>query len=63
MSTSRTAIISKIKWRLNNSGFSQDLECVDLASMYPYQSTTPGYFVVGVNELGAADPQRGRLFF
>lgn len=63
MATSRNAIITRIKWRLSGAGFAQDIEAIDTNALFPYQSTTPGYFVIGTNELGAADPQRGHLFF
>ena len=52
MSSSRTAFITAINWRLTQNGFSQDIEAIDAASLYPYQST--GYFVLGTNKLGAS---------
>ena len=63
MSSYRTTLIAKVKWRLNDNGFSQDLECIDLSTLYPYLDASPGYFVVGTSELGSIDPQRGRVFF
>jgi len=63
MSGSTTAIITGIRWRLDNKGFKQDLTLIDSANLYPYQSTSPGYFVVNTNKLGSADGLRGRLFF
>lgn len=63
MSASRDALLTKIRWRLDKSGFSQDLEAIDAASLYPYQSTSPGYFVLGTNTLGSSDALKGRLFF
>ena len=52
MSSSRTAFITAIAWWLTQNGFAQDIECIDAASLYPYQAT--GYFVIGTNKLGAA---------
>ncbi len=51
MSSARDAFIVGIAWRLTGSGFTQDLECIDAAALYPYQTT--GYFVLGTNTLGA----------
>lgn len=63
MSASRDALITEIRWRLDKTGFNQDIEAIDAANLYPYQSTTPGYFVIGTNKLGAADALRGRVLF
>ncbi len=51
MSSSRTAFITAINWRLTVNGFTQDIEAIDAASLYPYQAT--GYFTLGTNKLGA----------
>lgn len=48
-STSRDVFITGISWRLNGSGFVQDLECVDAAQLYPYSGS---YFVIGTNRVG-----------
>lgn len=61
MSSSRTAFITAISWRLTVSGFSQDIEAIDAESLYPYQSE--GYFVVGVNKLGASGSLTARIFY
>jgi hypothetical protein len=63
MSASRDALIIEIRWRLDKTGFAQDLELIDAANLYPYQSTTPGYFVLGTNKLGTTDALKARLFF
>ena len=52
MSSSRTAFITAIAWRLTQNGFAQDIEAIDAAGYAPYQAT--GYFVIGTNKLGAA---------
>jgi len=52
MSAARTAFISGISWRLNQNGFTQDLEMLDAQGLYPYQAT--GYFILGTNKLGAS---------
>lgn len=63
MSASRDALITEIRFRLDKSGFSQDLELIDAANLYPYQSTTPSYFVLDTNKLGTTDALKARLFF
>ncbi len=61
MSASRTAFITAINWRLNGNGFVQDIEAIDAASLYPYQST--GYFVIGTNKLGASGTGTAPIFY
>lgn len=63
MSSSRDAFLIGIRWRLSDKGFEQDLDAVDAENMYPYQSSSPSYFVTGTNKLGAADAARGRVFY
>ena len=63
MSSSRSALISSVRWKLDGKGYKQDLILIDKTDLYPYQSTSPGYFVIGTNKLGSADASRGRLFF
>lgn len=63
MSSSRTALLTAISWSLDKSGFRQELTAIDLAQLYPYLDASPGYFVTGVNKLGASEALRGRLFF
>ncbi len=52
MSAGRDAFITGISWRLTRNGFTQDIEAIDAAGLYPYQSE--GYFVIGTNVLGAS---------
>jgi hypothetical protein len=52
MSSDRAAFITGISWRLTSNGFSQDIEAIDAAGLYPYE--TEGYFVLGTHTLGAA---------
>lgn len=61
MSSARNAFISAISWRLTQNGFSQDIEALDASSMYPYQAT--GYFILGVNKLGASGSLTAPIFF
>ena len=61
MSAARDAFIVGITWRLTGNGFSQDLECIDAAALYPYQST--GYFVLGTNKLGASGSLTAPIFY
>lgn len=63
MSSSRDAYLIGIRWRLSDKGFIQDLQAADAASMYPYQFTSPAYFVIGTNKLGSSDPDRARVFY
>ncbi len=52
MSAARDAFITGISWRLTRNGFTQDIEAIDAAGLFPYQSE--GYFIVGTNTLGAS---------
>ena len=61
MSSSREAFITGISWRLTQNGFTQDIEAIDAASLYPYQSE--GYFVVGTNKVGASGTGTARIFY
>ena len=63
MSGSRGAILTGVRWRLDAKGFKQDLTLIDRENLYPYQDSSPVYFVVGLNYLGSAATDRGRLFF
>ena len=51
MSASHDAFITGISWRYDSAGFTQDLEAVDAASLYPY-ADGDGYFVLGTNKVG-----------
>lgn len=61
MSASRGAYITGITWRLTQNGFTQDVEAIDAAGLYPYQDE--GYFTLGTNKLGAAGTGTARLFY
>lgn len=63
MASPRDAFIISVNWRYSASGYTQDIECVDATGLFPYQDTTPGYFKVGTNKLGAADALKGRVFY
>lgn len=64
MDAARDAFIIGMRWRFSaDAGFRQDIEAIDTAALYPYIDASPSYFVVGTNALGAADPDRGRIFF
>lgn len=58
MSANRDVFLVGIRWRLTPNGFQQDLEGIDAAALYPYQ--TDGYFVVGTNTLSATSK---RIFY
>lgn len=61
MSSGRDAFITGISWRLTQNGFTQDIEAIDAAGLYPYQSE--GYFVLGTNKLGASGTGTARIFY
>ena len=61
MSSARTAFITAINWRLTANGFTQDIECLDSANYAPYMSE--GYFVLGVNKLGASGTLTARIWY
>lgn len=63
MSASRDAFIISIGWSIDHNGFTQDITALDATSLFPYMDTSPGYFIINVNDLGTSDPQRGRLFY
>jgi hypothetical protein len=46
MSATRDAFITAISWRLDRTGFTQEIEAVDAAQLYPY-ADTDGYFILG----------------
>lgn len=51
MTSDRDAFITAISWRVDNSGFVQDIEAVDAATLYPY-ADGDGYFVLNSSKLG-----------
>lgn len=59
MTDSRDGYVIGIDWQLGRGGYWQGYELVDAADLYPYDN----YHLIGVSHLGAADPQRGRLFY
>lgn len=59
MSTGKFALITGIRWRLNDSGFSQDLQLIDYEGLFPNDD----YFVIGTSKLGASGADIGKLFF
>ena len=61
MSSSRTAFITGISWRLTVNGFTQDIEAMDAANYAPYQSE--GYFIIGTNKLGASGSLTARIWY
>ena len=64
MSAPIEVLIVGINWRLSkDSGYAHDIDAIDASNLYPFATTTPGYFRIGTNELGAADPQNGRVFY
>ena len=63
MSAGRDAFILAIDWSFGGGRFKQNLVCLDSTDLFEFADTTPGYFVVGVNKLGAADALRGHVFY
>ena len=63
MSSSRAMMVTGVRWRYGEMSYTMDLEGVDAAALYPYIGTSPGYFVINTNKLGAADALRGRVFY
>lgn len=63
MSAARAAIIIAVAWRYGGQAFVQDITAIDAAALYPYATTSPGYFRIGTNRLGSADALRGRVFY
>ena len=55
--------ITNISWSYSAKGYIQELDCIRCSDMFPHESTSPGYFQIGVSKLGAADALRGRVFF
>jgi hypothetical protein len=51
------------QWTATAAGYGETIEYVDREGLFDYALTTPGYFVIGTNKLGAADAARGRLFY
>jgi hypothetical protein len=50
MSSSREAFITALRWNLGDSGFAQDIEAMDAASIYPDSN----YFTLGSSTLGGS---------
>lgn len=64
MDSARDAFVVGIDWSYSaKGGFRQTLLGIDVLGTYPYVDSSPGYFVIGTNELGAADDERGRVFY
>ena len=63
MSSGRPAMVIGISWRFTEMAYTMDVEAVDASTLYRYLDTSPSYFVVGTNKLGAADPLRARIFY
>jgi len=61
MSSGRDAFITGISWRMTQNGFTQDIEAIDAAGLFPYAASE--YFVIGTNKLGAAGTGTGRIFY
>lgn len=61
MSAARDVFVIAITWRLGAAGFSQDYEGIDAADLFPYQNTSPGYFVIGTSTLKVSASDR--LFY
>lgn len=59
MSANRDAFLIAIAWRLTRNGFTQDLEAIDAANLYPYTA----YFAIGTNTLGASGGSTAPLFY
>lgn len=57
-STNREALIISIRWRLDGSGFKQDIGAIDAGQLFPHYPS-PGYFTVGTNILAGST----RIFF
>lgn len=56
--------VTAISSRFNNTGYFQNLECVQLQQLAPYYGISPGgYFILGSSTLGSSGASRGRLFF
>lgn len=57
-------IVMGINYRVSKqSGARVSIVGVDNNSIYPYQSTSPSYFVLGTNKLGSTDALKARLFY
>lgn len=63
MSAAREAIVIGVAWSYGGQLYRQEITAIDAAALYPYATTTPGYFRIGVNRLGAAHAERGRIFY
>jgi len=61
MSSAREAFITAISWRLNQNGFTQDIEATDAAGLFPYAASE--YFVLGTNKIGASGTGTARIFY
>ena len=61
MSSARDAFITGISWRLTQNGFTQDIEAIDAAGLFPYAAAE--YFIVGTNKLGAAGTGTARIWY
>lgn len=61
MSSARDAFITGISWRLTQNGFTQDIEAIDAAGLFPYAASE--YFIVGTNKLGAAGTGTARIWY
>lgn len=62
LASARTFYVLGVRWTMTAAGFSSDCEIMEAASLYPYATTVPRYFVVGTSTL-SNDTTRGRLFY
>lgn len=63
MSSSRTAYITAINWYYGGMSYTQDIDAMDAATLFPANSGGVGYFVIGTNKLGTADSLRAAVFY
>ena len=50
-------------WNASQAGYSETLEYADDKGMFAYAATTPNYFIIGTDTLGAASTSPGRAFY
>jgi hypothetical protein len=63
MSADREAMVLGVRWSYSEQSYLMDLEAMDATDLFPFATTTPAYFKIGTNKLGATDAARGRVFF
>lgn len=59
MSSTAYGIVSSVRWRFSQAGYTQDLECIDTTGLF----VNSNYFIVGTSKLGSSGAGIGKLFF